>query len=99
VLLYDLENNKELKEYLLEKMEEIRKIYKSSGWNYFAKGETKKDTIGLLKSIFKDDKYELISKRQYKEIDGKKKQHTYLYFMKNLSLDGHLKKQKKVNAL
>ena len=97
VLLYDLEKNEELKDYLLGELCLIRKIYKTSGWNYFIKKEGTRDEIGLLKSIFKDEKYELISKRQYKEIEEKKKQYTYLYFMINLSLNNHLKINKKVN--
>ena len=94
VLLYDLEKNEELKEYLLDNMENIKKIYKCGGWNYFIKKEEREE-IGLLKSIFKDEKYELISKRQFKEIEEKKKQYTYLYFMINVSLNDHLKINKK----
>ena len=93
VLLYDLEKNDELKEYLTENIETIKKIFKCGGWNYFIKSdnEIEKDKIGLLKSIFRDEKYEIISKRQYKEINGNKKQYTYLYFMKNIILNEHTK--------
>ena len=52
VLLYDLEHNEELKEYLKSKIPEIRKLYKCGCWNYFIQKEEKRDIIGLLKSIF-----------------------------------------------
>lgn len=91
VILYDLETNKELKEYLKEKIPEIRRLYKCGCWNYFIQKEDKRDEIGLLKSIFKNEKYELVSKRKYIEKEGIKKQYSYIYFFKDLNLNQHFK--------
>ena len=87
VLLNDLEKNEELKEYLLEKVEEIRKMYKTGNWNYFVKQHNKEQSeISLLKSIYKDEKYKLITKRKSVEIGGEKKQVGCMYFYKTYEL-------------
>jgi hypothetical protein len=95
VLLYDLEHNEELKEYLKNKIPEIRKLYKCGCWNYFVKQHTKEgeepSEICLLKSIFKSEKYKLISKRTVSERANKKKQYSQLYFFKDLNLNQHFK--------
>ena len=91
VLLYDLEQNNELKEYLKDKIPEIRKIYKCGCWNYFIQKEENRDEIGLLKSIFRDEKYELISKRILAEREGGKKQYSSIYFFKDLNLNQYFK--------
>ena len=91
VLLYDLENNKELKEYLKNKIPEIRKLYKCGSWNYFIQKEEKRDIIGLLKSIFKSEKYELVSKRIFAERKCEKKQYSGIYFFKDLNINQYFK--------
>ena len=91
VLLYDLEHNNELKEYLKEKIPEIRKLYKCGCWNYFIQKEENRDEIGLLKSIFKNEKYELITKRILAERKGDKKQYSGIYFFKDLNLNEYFK--------
>jgi hypothetical protein len=95
VLLYDLEHNEELKEYLKNKIPEIRRLYKCGCWNYFVKQHTKKgeepSEICLLKSIFKDEKYELISKRILAEREGEKKQYSGIYFFKDLNINQYFK--------
>jgi hypothetical protein len=91
VLLYDLEHNTELKEYLKNKIPEIRKLYKCGCWNYFIQKEENRDEIGLLKSIFKSEKYELISKRILAERNGEKKQYSGIYFFKNLNINQYFK--------
>ncbi len=91
VLLYDLEHNNELKEYLKNKIPEIRKLYKCGCWNYFIQKEENRDEIGLLKSIFKSEKYELISKRILEERDGEKKQYNTIYFFKDLNINQYFK--------
>ena len=61
-------------------------MYKCGQWAYFVnKEEEKKDEIGLLRSIFKNEKYDVISKQVYKEGETKKK-YTKTYFLKNLNL-------------
>jgi hypothetical protein len=95
VLLYDLEHNEELKEYLKSKIPEIRKLYKCGTWNYFVKQHTKEgeelSEICLLKSIFKNEKYELISKMKYNERDGERKKYSHIYFFKDLNLNQYFK--------
>lgn len=95
VLLYDLEHNNELKEYLKDKIPEIRKLYKCGTWNYFVKQHTKEgeelSEICLLKSIFKNEKYELISKMKYEERNGERKKYSNIYFFKDLNLNQYFK--------
>ena len=73
VLLYDLEHNEVLKEYLKNKVPEIKRMFKCGCWNYFIQKEEDRSEIGLLKSIFKNEKYELINKSRYEEREGIKK--------------------------
>lgn len=84
-LLYDLEKNSKLKEYLIENIENIRKIFKCGGWNYFIKKENQNE-IGLLKSIFRDEDYALITKKQYETREETRKQFSCVYFIKNINL-------------
>ena len=95
VLLYDLEHNNELKEYLKEKIPEIRRLYKCGTWNFFVKQHTKEgdelSEICLLKSIFKNEKYELISKMKYAERNGERKKYSHIYFFKDLNLNQYFK--------
>jgi hypothetical protein len=80
VLLYDLENNNELKKYLKDKIADIQKFYNYYSWNYFKKKDA--SDIGLLKSIFKNEKYNIMNKQVIKEINGIKKMYSVLYFIK-----------------
>lgn len=95
VLLYDLEHNEELKEYLKNKIQEIRKLYKCGMWNYFVKQHTKEgeepSEICLLKSIFKSEKYKLISKRTVSERANEKKQYNAILFYKEYDLAEKIK--------
>ena len=91
VLLYDLEHNEKLKEYLKKNISEIKKLYKYGCWNYFIQKEEKRDIIGLLKSIFKSEKYELMSKMKYAEREGKRKKYSHIYFLKDLNLNQYFK--------
>jgi hypothetical protein len=86
VLLCELENNQILIKYLTENIANIQKYYKTGTWNYFVNqhtrvGETLSIT-SLIKSIFKDDKYEVISRKKIKKIDGQCKHLTNLKFLK-----------------
>ncbi len=95
ILLYDLEHNEELKKYLRDRIPEIKKLYKCGTWNYFVKQHTKEgeepSEIGLLKSIFKNEKYELVSKMKYAEREGEKKKYSHIYFFKDLNLNQYFK--------
>jgi hypothetical protein len=86
VLLVDLEKNEKLKEYLKQQIEYIKKYYKCGTWNYFVNQHTienkKLSEISLLKTIFKNDGYEIISRIKIKNIENIKKHMTILIFMK-----------------
>ncbi len=90
VLLYDLEHNEVLKEYLKSKVGEIKRMYKCSSWNYFKSDENKKDLVGLLKSIFKSEKYEIISKKKIDIRGDVKKQYCNLYFLNGVNINQYL---------
>ena len=87
VLLYDLEHNEVLKEYLKDKVPEIKKIFKCSSWNYFKSDDNNKDVVGLLKSIFKNEKYEIISKKKIDIRDDIKKQYSHLFFFNGININ------------
>lgn len=88
ILIYDLEKNEELKRYLEENIELIKRIFKHSNWNYFRNEDA--DVIALLKSIFKSENYSLTSKRKLLILNNVKKQYNYIFFIKNIHmLDNH----------
>lgn len=86
ILLHDLGKNEKLKEYLKEIVADVKKFYKCGTWNYFVNQHTKEgeelSEICLLRSIFKDEKYEIISRKKIKTIDNCKKHMTNLIFFK-----------------
>ena len=75
ILLYDLEHNEELKIYLRDNVSLIRKIFKTCSWGYFSNDKKKGmgNEIGLLRAIYKNDGWEISSKRKICERDGKKR--------------------------
>ena len=86
VIYDDLVENIELKEYLINNVELIKKYYSCSGWGYFTThlhGNIKKDEVTLMKSIYKNDGYKITSKsKTMVRHDGIKKKCTELYFIK-----------------
>ena len=66
-------------------------MYKCGSWNYFIQKEEKRDIVGLLKSIFKSEKYELVSKRILAVRENKKKQYSGIYFFKDLNINQYFK--------
>ena len=96
VLLYDLEHNEKLKEYLKEIVPEVKKFYKCGTWNYFVNQHTRVgeelSEICLLRSMFKNEKYEIISRRK-KMLNkgGENKQQTIVFFLKNADINKYFK--------
>jgi len=86
ILLYDLEVNEELKEYLRGNSDKIKKIYKTCLWGYYSKEKKKGmgNEIGLLKSIYKNDDWEISNKRVMNERGGIKKIYMELHFNKKV---------------
>jgi hypothetical protein len=91
VLLYDMEQNIQLKEYLTQIIPDIKKYYKCGNWNYFIQIEEKRDIIGLLKSVFKSEEYEFINKKKYLEKNGVKKQYTQIFIINDNKIKNLLK--------
>lgn len=84
VLFVQLQDNLELKKYLNDNIDNIKKYYRCSSWGYFVSlnnGE-KGDEIVLLKAIFKDHGYVIFSKDITSEYNNVKKRYTKLFFTK-----------------
>ena len=84
VLLAQLHDNINLKNKLIESIDDIKKYYRCSTWGYFVaiNNNEKGDEITLLRSIFKDHDYKIFSKDIITEYNGVKKRYTKLYFNK-----------------
>ncbi len=85
VTLYELENNTVLINKINEIIPLIKKYYKCSTWGYFSPDPKRGmgNEVGLIKAIFKNEKYNILTKRKQLEYNGIKKLHTELYFVKN----------------
>lgn len=86
IIYEDLIENAELKKFLNENAECIRKYYCSSGWLYFIPhlhGNVKKNEITLMKSIYKDHGYKFASRsKTIMRDNGIKKKCTLIHFIK-----------------
>ena len=85
IFYYELENNENAREYIRNNIENIRKYFKTGTWGYFSNDLLKGmgNEIGLIRSLYTDCEFDIISKRKVVNINGKKKQTTELYFVKN----------------
>ena len=84
IILYELEHDEKIKEKIRELVPEIKKYYRTCSWGYFSK-ELKKgmgNEIGLLKALYKNEGYNILTKRKTCEYNGVKKLQTELYFVK-----------------
>ena len=84
IFLYELENNLDVKSYLSNNNDTIRKYYKVGKWGFFSNDVSKgKDNyIGLLRSLYLDSDYEIISKLKINTFNNVKKQYTVWNFRK-----------------
>jgi len=84
ILLAQLKNNEELKNYLTSIVDDIKKYYRCSTWGYFVdiKNVEIGNEITLLKAIFKDHDYKIFSKDITAEYNNVKKRYTTLFFTK-----------------
>lgn len=82
--LCELEKNDNIKKYLTDNIEDIKKYYKVGKWGFFSNDMSKgKDNyIGLLRSLYLDSDYEIISKSKIATFDNIKKQYTMWDFRK-----------------
>ena len=84
ILLIQLQNNIELKNKLIQLVDDIKKCYRCSTWGYFVSlsNNEKGDEITLLRSILKDHDYKIFSKDVVTEYNSVKKRYTKLFFSK-----------------
>jgi hypothetical protein len=82
--LCELEKNDNIKKYLYDNIEDIKKYYKVGKWGFFSNDVLKgKDNfIGLLRSLYLDSDYEIISKSKIATFNNIKKQYTMWDFRK-----------------
>ena len=85
VVVYDdLVENMELKEYIIENIENIKKYYTCSKWGYFTCQHHgyEKDEVPLTRAIYKDDGYKILSNQKTLTRKNIKKVYTELHFIK-----------------
>lgn len=83
VLLVELYKNQELIKYLIEIKEDIKKYYRCCRWGYFVceNNGKKGDEITLLRAIYKDHDYTILSKNVITEYNGVKSRYVKLFFL------------------
>ena len=84
IYLYELERNDEIKEYLKNNLKRIRQYHKTVTWGYFSneKIKGKDNEIGLLRTLYIDNDYDILSKLKINNFEKIKKQYTLLIFYK-----------------
>ena len=85
IMLFELEENEELKKRLKELSEkEIKKYWCYGKWGFYGTPERGRDNlIGLLKSLYSNTGYSFSGKNKTKDHNGVKKQYTQIIFIKN----------------
>lgn len=86
VYLYDLENNKEVNEFVKNNIQNIKTYFKTGNWGYFSNdiSRGKDNTIGLIRTLYTDCDYEINSKLKVNTFNEIKKQYTQLIFNKKI---------------
>ena len=84
IFLYELERNEKVKEFLKNNMDKIRKYHKTGTWGYFSNdiSKGKGNEIGLIRTLYIDNDYDILSKLKMNNYDNLKKQYTQLIFYK-----------------
>ena len=82
--LYELEKKEDVKKYLSDNIDDIKKYYKVGKWGFFSNDilKGKDNYIGLLRSLYLDSDYEIISKSKIATFENIKKQYTMWDFRK-----------------
>ena len=84
IMLYELEENEKLKERLTELSEnEIKKYFSYAHWGYYSTDikKGKNNSIGLFKSLYKNENYTISGKNKSCDHNGIKKLYTELLFI------------------
>jgi hypothetical protein len=84
VFLYELERNEELKKEIEKLISDIKKYFKYGNWGYFSNDPSKchENHITLIRAIYNDCNYDVISKLKTHTFDNIKKQYTIMLFYK-----------------
>ena len=85
IFLVDLYENNDLKNYINDNIDNIRKYYRCSSWGYFVSENHNQqgDIITLLKSILKDHDYDIYRKDITAEKNNIKKRYTTIRLINN----------------
>jgi len=84
IFLCELEKNEKMKEYIKNNIKRIRKYHKTGTWGYFSNDllKGKGNEIGLIRTLYIDNDYDILSKLKMNNFDNIKKQYTQLIFYK-----------------
>ena len=84
VFLYELERNDELKIEIEKLIPDIKKYFKYGNWGYFRVNDDNEENnyIALMRAIYNDNNYEILSKLKTHTFENIKKQYTMLLFYK-----------------
>lgn len=84
VFLYELERNEKINEYIQINLKRIRQYHKTGTWGYFSNDISKGmgNNIGLIRTLYTDNDYNILSKLKINNFDNIKKQYTLLLFCK-----------------
>ena len=82
VSIKEIENNEDLKSYLLNNIILIKKYWKTGLWSYFT-NKNSNDIITLFRTLMNNSNYSLYSKQKVLIINGEKKRCSVYYIEKN----------------
>ena len=82
VYLYELEKNTNLKEEVEKLVPDIKKYFKYGHWGYFRDNGEDNNFVSLVRAIYNDCEYDILSKLKTTIFDDIKKQYTLLMFYK-----------------
>jgi len=78
VSIKEIENNEELKNYLLSNINLIKKYWKTGLWSYFT-NKNSNDIVTLFRTLMNNSNYSLYSKQKVLVINGEKKRYSVYY--------------------
>ena len=75
-------------------MIKIRKYHKTGTWGYFSNDvlKGKGNNLGLIRTLYLDNDYDILSKLKINNFDNIKKQYTLLIFIKKQKIKCKIKK-------
>ena len=82
--MYELEKNTTLKSEVEKLVPDIKKYFKYGHWGYFSADESrgKNNFVSLVRAVYTDSDYEVLSKLKTTTFNDIKKQYTLLMFYK-----------------